>query len=216
MVRGYLLRSIMVGACLLGGMNQCSAANTKSVAQANGKKKAAAPKIDPDQQELASALVDSHLPELKNLIERLRKDSPRQYAMAIRDLAKSARKLQAAKNRDEQYFEVELEHLKAQTNVKIFAAKVKVRDNESDRQQLRKAIERLHAADVGRSEYNVRILKERLKKTQQQLESAEKRLATTQSNRQSRIEKSYASYLNPPGKKATDAKAKSPKPNKRK
>lgn len=178
--------------------------NASSLADAsnakNRKAKAAGVRVDTKLEQIALALVKEHLPELEKLIERLRKDDPRQYDLAIRDLAKSARKLETAKNRDEALFEIEVEILKTQSQAKLLAGKLKVRDSESDRKLLRTVVERLHKAEVARSEYNVDYLKDRVQRAQQQLATAEKRLATFETNTDAHVQKRYAGLLRTAGR----------------
>ena len=110
--------------------------NSKSLAD-NGKKPTPQTQIqvDRDTEAKALALVKTHLPELNDVLGRLHTKQPRQYDRAIRDLAKSVRKLELAENRDQELYEIELELLKAQTQANLLTAKLKVRDSQSDRQQ---------------------------------------------------------------------------------
>ena len=73
---------------------------------------------------LAWQLVETHLPELNIVLDRLRTGEPRQYQRAISDLARSAKKLEAFRKRDEQLFEIEVELLKTQHAVSLLTASV--------------------------------------------------------------------------------------------
>lgn len=148
----------------------------------------------------AIALVENHLPQLTPVLERLRTDQPRQYERAIRDLAKSARRLELAKNRDEPLFEIEVELLQAQNEVNLLLAKLKVRDSEADRKQLRQAVERLHNAQVLRSQYDVDLFRKRAEKIQQQLKAAQERLNAKQTDIDAQIESSYLGMLRKAGR----------------
>ena len=197
---------------------------TKLVADANGAgtaktsvKGKVRPKaaIDTTLESTALTLVDDHLPALKPLLEQLSKDNPRHYNMAVRDLVKSARKLESAKNRDEELYEIEVELLKTQSNLKLLTAKLKVRDSESDRDSLREAAVKLHDAEVAKAKYYVRSMSLRLERAEQQLSGAKKRLDNLENIDESRLEKSYAALLREAGREpAGKASAKSSRPKK--
>ena len=180
--------------------------NSKSLADANepGKKKTKSVKqsikSDPTAERIAMGLVNEHLPELKKLLENLKKDNPRQFDLAIRDLAKSAKRLQSIKNRDEELFEIEVEMLQTKSSVKLLTAKLKVRDNQSDRDLLRKAAKRLHDTELAKAKYNVRYSAQRLEKAKQQLAVANKRLESVEGQSESRLEKTYLNFLKDAGR----------------
>jgi hypothetical protein len=140
------------------------------------------------------------LPELKPVLDHLRSDDPHQYNLAVRDLAKSARRLEAAKHRDQQLFEIEVELLQAQSSVRLLTAKLKVRDSQTDRQSLRKAVSRLQEAELNRTRYDIQMLKERLDRTKKSLDAAEQRLGAKQDNFRDQLEKSYLGLLRKAGR----------------
>ncbi|MGB7343124.1 MAG: hypothetical protein WBD20_02830 [Pirellulaceae bacterium] len=182
--------------------------NASSIADLNpgdGNEKAKRPALDREIEQRAQALVKQHLPELGKLLSRIQTDNPRQYELAIRDLAKSARRLESAKSRDEELYEIEVELLKSQSSLKLYAAKLKVRDNEDDRQALRKSAQRQLNAEVARAKYNVRILAERAQRAQQQLSAANDKLNSLEENSESLLEKKYVSLLRSVGRKDDDA-----------
>ena len=113
-----------------------------------------------------------HLPELDAVLARLRSDQSREYDRAIRDLAKSARKLEVARNRDEQLYDLEVELLKAQNQVNLLTAKLKVRDSQSDRDHLRSSAARLQQAQIARAEYDLEQCRDRYERAKQQLDAA--------------------------------------------
>ncbi|MFK8111555.1 MAG: hypothetical protein AB8B91_05120 [Rubripirellula sp.] len=185
-----------------------AATNGKALAD-TGKKPA--PKIEPkvDQEIEAKALdlVRAHLPELKVVLSQLREKDPREYDRAIRDLVKSARKLELAKNRDEQLYDIEVELLKAQNQVNFLTAKLKVRDSKSDRKRLRESLERLQESQIARAHYDVNVYQERLNRAQAQLEAAKKRLSSKQNGNGS-IEKLYTGLLRKAGRESKNSSTK--------
>lgn len=156
--------------------------------------------VDALAEAAASNLVRNHLPELRGVLQRLRSDDPKQYKRAVADLARSAKKLEFAKNRDERLFEIEVENLQAQNSVNLLTAKLKVRDNDSDRHQLRRSLSRLQRAQLTRARYDVDVLQTRLQKTKQQLQNAEQKLATKRENSDADLEKSYTLFLRKAGR----------------
>lgn len=158
--------------------------------------------VDRDTIQRANNLVSSHLPSLKSVLARLRDDQPREYDRAVRDLARSARKLDSAKSRDERLYELELELLQAQTEATLLTAKLKVRDNAADRRRLKNAAVRLQQAQISRSEYDIAMYKQRLERTQQLLKAAEEKLAQKQQNRDEAVEKSYSTMLRKAGRES--------------
>ena len=128
------------------------------------------PAVDRESERWSSSLVQAHLPELTNVLRQLRAVQPQEYERVIKDLAKAARKLELAQNRDQRLFEIEVELLQAEHHTSLLTAKLKVRDSESDRKRLRDAAKRLHDAQITRAQYDVDVMRLRLARSQQQLE----------------------------------------------
>jgi len=175
--------------------------NSNSLAD-NGKKPTPQTPIQIDRETESKSidLVKAHLPELDDVLNRLRADQPRQYERAIRDLAKSVRKLELAKNRDEQLYELELELLKAQNQVNLLTAKLKVRDSQPDRKKLRDSAARVHQAQVARIQYDVELYRQRLARAKQQFDAAGERLEAKQSDPEQQLEKTYLGLLRKAGR----------------
>ncbi|TWU00887.1 hypothetical protein [Stieleria varia] len=167
-----------------------------------------APQVDETTEERVLEMVQSHLPELQRLLDQLRMNEPRQYRVAIQNLAKSAKRLEMAANRDPRFFELELTVIKSQTAVNLLIAKLKVRDSKSDRQALQKATEQIHDAETARAQYDVDQMQERLQRAQQQLAAAQKRLQSRQADRTTQIERSFAGNLRKAGRKDAPAPVK--------
>ena len=150
----------------------------------------------------ANDLVLRHLPELKDVLKRLRADRSREYDRAIRDLAKSAKRLEAAKNRDPKLYEIELELLKAQHEVNLLTAKLKVRDSRDDRGHLRVSAARLQDAQIARAQYDVDVLRQRHERAKKLLETASERLEAKRSEPEAQLEESYLGFLRRAGRDA--------------
>lgn len=160
------------------------------------------PSPSPDDQARRRVinLVKTHLPQLEPMLTRLRKQQPRQYQRAIRDLERSARRLENAKRRDEQLYEIEVDLLRAQTDVNILAARLKVRDDPRDRDALRTATQTLAKAELVRGQYDIDALQSRVEKMTQQLEAAKQRVDERRREMETSPDSFYQSWLRKAGR----------------
>lgn len=176
----------------------------------DSKKSNAKPKVSVDKETESKALelVEAHLPEIKTMLKRLRSSDPREYDRAIRDLSKSVRKLELAKNRDERLFDLEVELLKSQNQVNLLTAKLKVRDNRSDRKLLHASAQRLQDAQISRAQYDVEMYELRLERAEKMLESARQRLQVKKNQSDDQVEKIYTSLLRKAGRSSKEVEKK--------
>lgn len=181
------------------GSGHVVAADGSALSKAD--KKTTPRKLDQEQERGVLQMVHDHLPEIKGLLDQLREKEPRQYDAAIMNLAKSSRRLQAAKKRGEAAFELEVQVVQAQSAINLLVAKLKVRDNQADRAALRDATKRLELAEFARAKHDVDQMRSRLDKLQEQLQVAEKRLDEKQSQRDENIERAFQIYLRKSGRK---------------
>lgn len=218
-VRPSIIAGTLIAATVLttlamaGGAVAAGPSSAGSLADNTQRTEAPAAQVDRKLEAAALELVRTHLPELKSVLQRLRADEPRQYNRAIVDLARSAKKLEVAKNRDIALFEIEAETLKSQNSVSLLTAKLKVRDNESDRQLLRQAVNRLQRAQIARAQYDVESLRARLKRTEQQLENAQQRLEVRRKGLGQDLEKSFIAALKKAGRQPVSDSSRRPIPD---
>ncbi|WP_182869266.1 hypothetical protein [Stieleria mannarensis] len=158
-------------------------------------------KLAGERERAVLEMVHDHLPELKVLLDQLREKEPKQYGIAINNLAKSSRRLQSAKRRGEEAFELEVHVVQAQSAINLLVAKLKLRDNKKDRAALREATKRLELAQIARAAFDVKQMRSRLDKLQEQLEAAEKRLDEKQSKLDANVQKGFQTYLRKSGRK---------------
>ncbi|QEG02474.1 hypothetical protein Mal15_65950 [Stieleria maiorica] len=159
------------------------------------------PTLATEREQAVLQMVHDHLPEIKVLLDQLREKEPKQYGIAISNLAKSSRRLQTAKKRGEEAFELEVHVVQAQSAINLLVAKLKIRDNKKDRAALREATKRLELAQIARASFEVEQIRSRLDKLNEQLETAEKRLDEKQSNLDDNIQKGFQTYLRKSGRK---------------
>ena len=177
---------------------------------------AAVAKVDAKVEQSVLQLVEKHLPEVDRVLDRLRKSDPTEYSRAIRDLAKSVRRLESAKKRDEALFEIEIQILKARSNVNLLTATLKVRDKDSTRDALRKAADELQQAELARDDYELNAMEQRLINTQRQVEALKERIAKKRTDSKAQLEKSYNVYLRKAGRQpASTTPKKTTKSNKK-
>lgn len=118
--------------------------NSKKKASGNAAaQKAARDKKNAELEASVLPMVENHLPDLKVLLDRLRKNQPKLYDTAIRDLSRYSKRLETAKRRSEESFEIELEVVKAQSSANLLIARLRVRDSKKDRDSLRKATQQI-------------------------------------------------------------------------
>lgn len=203
---GYLFAVLALVSCVNTPAGAAKpTVNSKSLAANNSSEKKRdqnQPAVDAETERVARELVEAHLPSLKEILRRLHDNEPAEYAKAVRELARSARRLEIAQGRSERAFEIELELLQAQTEVNLLTARLRVRDNPRDRKQLRSAVARLQAAQIARANDDVQVLRERLARTEKQLELAQQRLQARQKNAAEQLEKTYSSLLRKAGRDA--------------
>ena len=157
--------------------------------------------LDKQLENSVLQMVNNHLPEIKVLLDQLRDNEPRQYDLAIRNLAKSSRRLQAARKRGEEAFELEVHIVQAQSSINLLIAKLKVRDNKMDRQSLFEATRRIELAEIERAKHELATSQSRLAKLQEQVAAMEKRLLEKQSKLDETVDKDFQSYLRKSGRK---------------
>ena len=165
-----------------------------------------ASQVDLENKALAQVLVHTHLPELKPVLEQLQTDQPKQYERAVRELARSARKLDLAKKRDGRLFDVEVELLKAETQASLLTARLAVRDRVNDRKSLQTAVARLLAAKTSKASYDVEMIRKRLERDQKLLNTAEQRLSRYQQD-VNVMEETYLGFLRKAGREPETAKS---------
>lgn len=144
-------------------------------------------------------MVQLHLPEIKTLLDRLKKSDPDQYAVAIRDLSKSVKRLQAAERRGPEALEIEVAIIQAQSSINLLIVRLKLRDNKKDRDALLRATKKLESAELSRLDFDVRQLKSRMKRMQELLDAAEDRYDKKQSSLEKQIDADYRNYLRKAG-----------------
>ncbi|OYP31025.1 hypothetical protein [Rhodopirellula sp. MGV] len=187
--------ALAVDAKLLG-QSALSASPTKTPAEDAGR----ASRIDKELEQNVLEMVDRHLPDVKKLLDQLRKKAPKQYDVAIRGLARSAKRLQAAEKRGEESFELELQIVQAQSSLNLLIAKLKIRDSQSDRKLLAKVTEQLAKAELAKMRHEVALLNTRVARMQQQIAETESKIEKRESDFAINVEKNLEANLRKAGR----------------
>jgi len=154
-------------------------------------------------------LLEDHLPELIPLVNRLKAGQPNLYRQALMQLRGAVKRVEAAQSKSPLLREIELEALKANTQVNLIGARLQIRDSPQDRQELQQAVQRLHNAEERRLEWVVSLIEERAQRVQQQLEMANQRLEEKRHSKSQLVSDHYERLLRKAKRDRPDAPAKS-------
>lgn len=163
-------------------------------------KRVASDTSEPSTDQVALRLVRQYLPELEPMLDRLRQSDAKQFKRATAELARWSRRLELAQKRDQRLYEIEVESLKAEAEVNLLTARLKVRDDAADRERLKTAMARLQQAKLARGQYDVEMLTVKMKRVQQQLKTARERLQTMRSNVNDDPDAAYVDQLRKAGR----------------
>ena len=120
---------------------------------------------------IANELIEKHLPELKVVLSSLSRKSPRDYQQAVAELARTSRRLDVYRQRDQQAYEVEVKLLQAQTRADLAMAELKYRDTDNARSKYKVAVAEREKARLSRMKYERQRTEERISKMRAQLET---------------------------------------------
>lgn len=154
----------------------------------------------PTTEQIALQLVRRHLPELEPMLDRLRENDAKQFKRATAELARWSRRLANAEKRDANLYEIEVGLMKAEADVNRLTARLKVRDEPGDREQLKSATARLQRNKLARARYDVDAMTARLKRVQQQLETAREQLQAARSEIENDPDAAYTDQLRKAGR----------------
>lgn len=154
----------------------------------------------PTTEQIALQLVRRHLPELEPMLDRLRENDAKQFKRATAELARWSRRLANAEKRDAKLYEIEVGLMKAEADVNRLTARLKVRDEPGDREQLKSATARLQRNKLARARYDVDAMTARLKRVQQQLETAREQLQAARSEIENDPDAAYTDQLRKAGR----------------
>lgn len=154
----------------------------KSVDAASGPKLSTSKSKDSDDATLTSPgveLAKSRVKELMPLLERLKKRAPHQYEKAIRDLDRSAKRLETIRKRDEKLFDAAMREWTTRSEIQLRKAKLHVAHTGADAEQLEQLQRKLIGIQIERLEREIELndvktkaYEERIKALQRQLDAS--------------------------------------------
>jgi len=168
-----------------------------------------------DQRSAGRMLAETQLRELIPVLDHLKKASSPQFEKAIGDLDRTAKRLDAIKNRDSKLYELSLREWKLRCRIDLLKARARVRDSEKVQMQLSARMAQLPGIQSARIERELTLLDDRERTLRERAHNTEVTLKRVQTQRlalsrqQERIRERQATRSTKP---SDDSRAK-PSPN---
>lgn len=204
---GCIAAFFMSGFCVVAADVTTANTSTSPIAPADGATVAGRGEVISNAEATVLELVQDELPQLESVLKRLKSDAPNEYAKAIKELGRSARRLNGIRARDEELYRLELNLFRARTGLSLLVARLKIRDDTKDREALHEAVRELRQAEIAKSQYEVSSIESRIARMQTQLASAQEFLEQrVNSNSHRRIQETVDDYLRKAGRLEKSAK----------
>ena len=154
-----------------------------------------------DREKAAVDFVKQHHTELVEILKQLKEVSPREFEVAIRELAQTSEKLSRFKERDKQRYDIELKSWQARSRGELLAAQLQMDNTPKIREQFRKVLLQQTDLRVELMKLEESRLADRLEKIRQNIESLNK-------SRDKSADKRIARYTRSESDKQKDSKDK--------
>ncbi|MGV3483901.1 MAG: hypothetical protein ACO1RT_05750 [Planctomycetaceae bacterium] len=118
-------------------------------------------RIEPSDEGIGLALAVRHLQELIPVLDHLREHSPPQYEKALRDLDRSAKRLESIKRRDAKLYEISLREWRIRGQIDLLKAKLRVKATDADQREMLQRLKTLRQAEKQRIERELVLIDER-------------------------------------------------------
>jgi len=118
--------------------------------------------LSPSEDSPGFELAKKHLNELLPVLKHLKNHSPQQYEKAMRDLDRSAKRLDSIKNRDSKLFDISVREWKTRGHVDLLKAKVRIKKSDVDQKEILQQLQLLRDIELERLERELAILDERI------------------------------------------------------
>lgn len=115
------------------------------------------------------AFVEKNHRELKSVLEHLKTNRHADYIRAMAQVKRSAERIENFRNRDPKRFRIELESWKAQSRIRLLAAKLALNENDKLRKQMKVAVKQQLQWRQRRLELEQGRLSERMDRIEKQL-----------------------------------------------
>ena len=118
--------------------------------------------LAPSEDSPGFELAKKHLNELLPVLKHLKNHSPQQYEKAMRDLDRSAKRLDSIKNRDSKLFDISVREWRTRGHVDLLKAKVRIKKSDADQKEILQQLQLLRDIELERLERELAIVDERL------------------------------------------------------
>jgi hypothetical protein len=194
-----LLLSLSVAAGLLSSSVLVTADDEKS-------KPAVAAAEDQDADEkIALDFAREHHPELARLLEPMKKAHPKEYQKAVRELARTSERLARVKPRFPERFAIEIDLWKAESRLRLVAAKSAMVDDEERRQQIEELVEK-------RNTLKIRLFEEERKEALAKVDQLDRQIAGLKSQQGKEVRAEVDKLVKSAQSTASRVKTKQQKP----
>ncbi len=160
------------------------------------------PALSAEAENQAISLVRQHVPDLAQVLDRLKGTNPAEYGKAIGELAAEARTLADLRAKNPARADLALDAWKARTHVELIAAQLASSPSVERESQLRAAIEarvdvdiRRHRFEVEQNTVAVAKAREHLARTEANLARNREALARIEQNRAAKVENRFRALL---------------------
>ena len=157
--------------------------SSESLGSSPAKKKETARQVTEQRKTELTAFVDTHHPELKELLTKLEKRKKKKpYRQAMEGLDKAVKKLEGIKRRSPKRYESSLALWKIESRIKVAGAQVKLKDTEENRDNLKSLVTEL-------VDFKIQQLKNDREQASKRLKQLETKIGEAEANRQQSIDK---------------------------
>lgn len=166
----YLLPSFIV--CLFVVVLSSQAENTSRTSGRSDKNANAKPmSVTPEREAAAMTFVKQHHPELSDLLVYLKKNMPKQYDKAARELFRASERLARLKdNGDDKRYDLELKLWQTRSRVQLLTARLRTRPGDKLKTELRELLVQQYDLRLSQLEYDRDRAAGRLAKVEEQIE----------------------------------------------
>lgn len=167
--------------------------------------------ISPKRETDAVAFAQQHLPQLADLLTRLRASHPEQYTKALRELDKTRTRLEKARETDADRYAILLREWQLDSRVRLLAARITMSTSEELESELRQVLTERHDVRLQLLTYDREKSKTRLQKMDEQITEHVQSRATSINREFDRIKKTAEMRKKPvtkPAQKRIDDKDK--------
>lgn len=203
----FLLMTVLLCTGTISSLS--SAQDTSPAAKSKGEKSAG--KTKPIAAEREAELLDfvqTHHPELAELLAQLKPAQAKEYQAAIGDLDRDVRRLEQLRKRGPKQYDTELAMWVSRSRIRLMSARLSMSDDEELREQLRAELRQLRELELASLQQEIGPLQQSIEKQQQKLKKLQQRLSDLQSNDEEWLAKQLTE-LEPNPKPAAKPKNKS-------